>query len=290
MADEGLINIEDDSPAPPAPPAAAPPAVETPPTQPEDAHPAEVEAVEVGGQKYVPVAAVVQERKQRQALQERAARADTLEQEIAAARPYVEFLRANPQLMQSKAPEPPPAPAASPQADDDVLEYARALSLYKPDGTPDLDQAGKLLSIAEKRAEKKAQAAVQPILQQSAKQQSEANFQRALALKDGAGRTPNEQHLRALWNTMAPEYTADPQVAAMLTMTAFGAGQLMAKPAVAPPAAPPVFTESVGAVPKARAPMTEFESRVARERGIKPADWQEHTKNHQPGRPTVIEE
>ncbi len=175
-------------------------------------------------------------------------------------------------------------------ADEDAVEWARSLSLYKADGTPDVEAAGKLLAIAEKRADKKAQAAVQPILQQSANAKSQANFRAALSMKDRDGNTPNEQHLRALWQSMPVEYTQDEKVAGILALTAFGAAQAMGKPTIQPPAQPPVFTEGSGGHPRTRPVMSEFELRVAKERGITPDKWTEHTKGHQPGRPMVIED
>src|SRR6266446_7224290 len=101
------LELDPDQPAtPPAAPPATPPAPETPPTAPpaEDEHP---ESVDVAGKKFVPVAALIGERKQRQALQEKAARVDELEQFAREAKPYVEFLKANPDLLKPKEPAPP---------------------------------------------------------------------------------------------------------------------------------------------------------------------------------------
>src|SRR4051812_12249195 len=107
MSDDGLINVEDDTPAQPAEAdpqslvggdglASDDPAV--PPVASAD-HPAEVDAVEVGGQKYVPVGALISERKQRQAAEKEAAKVSELEAYARDSKPYVEFLKANPGLI-----------------------------------------------------------------------------------------------------------------------------------------------------------------------------------------------
>ncbi len=126
MSDEGLMNVEEDAPAPPAeaaaPPVAAAPA--EPPTEPEPAA-AEVDAVEVGGQKYVPVGAVIAERKQRQAAEKVAARVNELEEYARESKPYVEFLKANPGLISQRQQPAAPAPTQPEQADPQTEALAK---------------------------------------------------------------------------------------------------------------------------------------------------------------------
>jgi len=134
--------LDPDQPAPPpgAPPVApAPPPAPAPPAapSPEDEHP---DSVDVAGKKFVPVAALIGERKQRQAFQEKAARVDELEQFAREAKPYVEFLKANPDLLKSKD-SAPPAAGAAPPADAQAELLAKTLDLYTADGKPDLSRA-----------------------------------------------------------------------------------------------------------------------------------------------------
>ena len=299
MPDDPLINLED--PAPPVPPVPAPPAVAPPPPAPVVAAPPVVPepepeegVVELGGERLVPLAALQAERQQRKQLGERAALADRLEAQLNENRPYVEFLRNNPQLLQRQAPAPaapqPPGPAPS---DPRAMRIAQRLSLYTPDGKPDLESAQDVLAVAREIAVETSRQAVAPMVHQSMGAQSEANFRTVLTgLKDADGRPPTEQSLRAVWNAVGPQATSDLQVAGMLGLLAIGADRSLGgvKSPVAPPAQQPAFSESSGGQPRPRAVMTGLETQIATDRNIAPTKWQELTKGHQTGRPSVLEE
>jgi hypothetical protein len=292
--EEGLVNVEDDTPAEAsaeAPPAAAPaaPAVAEPVVQPaaEDT-PAEVESVEVAGKKYVPVGALIGERKQRQALQDRAAKADELEAYVRDARPYVEFLKNNPDLLK---PRTAPAPAAphEPATDPRAEQLAKTLDLYTTDGKPDLARANTLQTLITQTAQAIADKAIGPVQERNAQDQSARNFQIALTVKDADGRSPSQEALTQIWRTMPAHQTADPNVASILALTALGLDRVSRKAAPAPPAHAPIVTESPGG-PARRPSLSALETKIARDRGISDSKWQELTVGHVPGRAAQLED
>ena len=287
MSDDvaALTNVEEEAPA--AAPAADPAA---PPAAPvEEPAAAEVDAVEVGGQKYVPLAAVLAERREKHALKDRAARADQLEAAVAEMRPYVEFLRQNPGLTQRQAPT-PSAPAA-PEADPDVEQVARDFDLYTPDGKPDLPRAARIHARQQTAARQAAADAVRPVQQQSAQQQSAVNLRMAMSAQMPAGVHLDPAALQTFWQALPPDLTADPNVAALVTLLAAGAGALKGPVArVAPPAHPPLVTETPGGGAPARQPLTGMSRKIAAARGIDEAKYQKLTEGFRPGRTNVLEE
>jgi hypothetical protein len=147
MSEEVAFNVEDGpappdpTPAPPEPQAQADGAGDSATPEPEPSAP----DVEVDGQKMVPLAALQAERENVRSLRERAARADQLETEWRNAQPYVQFLRDNPDLLKPRT-APVPAAAPSPEADPELVNLARTLDLYTPEGQPDAKRSAALAS------------------------------------------------------------------------------------------------------------------------------------------------
>lgn len=294
MSDEPVIgtNLEDDGPAIEAPAAVAPPAPEPTPapqeTAPEDDAP---DAIEVAGQRVVPLSALQSARAEAKALKEQAQRASELEARLRELEPYAQFVQNNRDLLiQRTAPEPPPAQSA-PQVDPDALEMARLMDFYKPDGSLDVDRGAKALSVLEKRSERIADERVKPIIRQTHQDQAQQNFQRALQIKDANGETPSLESLQAVWSTMPPELVADPRVAGVLAATALGLDRMRTprKPSVPVPP-PALVSEPSGGNPRTRPTLTPMEERLAADRGVAPSKWAELTRNYQPGRPAVLED
>lgn len=294
MSDDPVIgiNLEDDGPAIEAPAAAAPPAPADPApptdTASEDDAP---DAIEVAGQRVVPLSALQSARAEAKALKEQAQRASELEARLRELEPYAQFVQNNRDLLiQRSAPEPTPAPAA-PQVDPDALEMARLMDFYKPDGSLDVDRGAKALSVLEKRSERIADARVQPIIRQTHQDQAAQNFQRALQIKDANGDTPSLESLQAVWSTMPPELVADPRVAGVLAATALGLDRMRTprKPSVPVPP-PALVSEPSGGNPRTRPTLSPMEERLAANRDIAPSKWAELTRNYQPGRPAVLED
>ena len=287
MAEPELDPDAPPSAAPLATPPAAPPAAEPPPATPppEAEHP---DAVEVAGKKFVPVAALIGERKQRQAFQEKAARVDELEQFAREAKPYVEFLKANPDLLKSKD-SAPPAAGAAPPADAQAELLAKTLDLYTADGKPDLSRANTMRTLIAQTAEQIAQRTVAPYQERSAQEQSARNFQVALSVKDANGRSPSPQALAQIWRTIPAAQTADPNVASILALTALGLDSVHVK---APPSAPehaPIVTEGIAGNHR-RPSLSALEKTIAQNRGISEEKWAEHTKDFTRGRPQTLED
>lgn len=285
MSEESaLVNIEDDGPATPEPVAVAPavPEHETPPVT-EDPDTASVDAVEVGGVKYVPLGAVKGERDRRQQAETKVQEQDRWINEN---KPYVDFIRNNPQLLQRPAaPEP-----VTPSVDPKLEQIARTLDLYTAEGKPDLERAKTFKALVSSEAHDIAQQAIQPYAQQTAQERSSRNFQAALGMKDAQGRSPSEKALRQVWGIMPVDQTADPNVAGILALTAMGMDAINTKPAPAPPAGPPVVTESAGGHPRTRPGLSPLEQRIAKDKGIKESDWAKHTENFQSGRSHQLED
>lgn len=284
MSDElptGSVNLEDDAaPAAPVVPPAAPPVAAAPEP------PAVPDAVELEGQQYVPVAALTSERRQRQALQTRADRVDALEQELAQNRPYVEFLKNNPQLTQPRAPEPQTPPQADPQA----VEAAQLMDFYKPDGQLDVDKGARYVKWQQNISRAAAGEAVRPVVEASERTRSQANFQRAHQIKDASGASPSKESLTAAFSIMPEADTANPQVAAVLTALAFGMDRMRQVGAPAPPVFEPVAGEASGGQPRARQVLGPMEQKVAAAKGMTHAKWAEQTQGFQPGRSNVLED
>lgn len=292
MSDDDVIgtNLEDDGPAldPPAPVAEPPVQEADAPEAPHEDKPAEVEAVEVAGQRYVPLAVLKTMRDENRTLKEAAARADQLEARLREIEPYAQFVQNNRDLLiQRQAPDPAPA---APAVDPDALEAARLLDFYKPDGTPDTDKGARWLALQEKRSERIAEARIRPLVQQNQQDQAALNFQRALQMKDPHGNSPSRETLQSLWQNMTPELVADERVAFFLANTALGMDQMRSRKATVPVPAPALVTETSGGNPRTRPLLSPLEERIAAERGISQTKWAEHTRGYQAGKPTVLED
>lgn len=288
MSDDGVVSVEEDGPDPvPDPPAPPPPIAAAPETPAEEDTPAEVESVEVAGKKYVPVGALIGERKQRQALQEKANKADQLEAYVNDARPWVDFLKANPDLLKPRQ-QAPPAPA-EPTTDPQAESLAKTLDLYTADGKPDLSRAQTLQQLITSTAQTIADKAIGPVHERNHQDQSARNFQIALTVKDADGRTPSPESLTHIWRTMSAEQTANPNVASILALTAMGLDRVSKKNPPPAPAHAPIVTESLGGSVR-RPSLSQLETNIARDRGISEAKWQENTKGFVAGRPTTLED
>ncbi len=288
---ENLINVEDDTPEP-APVAEAVPEAPAEAAAPEVEEEIDLATVDPKDEGRVRglIAALAREREKTRSLKPLAERAQQVEEWYRQNQPYVDVLKANPDLWKRPQQAPPPQEE---QVDPDVVEYAQTLQIYKADGSGQLDlkAAAKLLSIAENRAEKRAKAAVEPMQQQSYQTRSQANFQSALQIADSDGNKPNPRTLQAIWRNMPVEYTADPQVAGMLAAQALGLDSIQGRQKrVPPPGKPALETESGGGEIRKGAPITDFERRVAANRGIKPEAFAKLTEGFKSGRTNVIEE
>lgn len=279
----GSVNLEDD-PEPQAPPA-APVAEPEPPAPIAAAPPAEPDSdpdPRVNGL----IQAVKAERQKAKDLAAKAARADQLAQELAQAQPYVDFLRANPGVMQPRQEAPPPAP--DPTADPDAIEAARLMDFYKADGSPDVERGARYLALQDRRAQAAAQHAVGPIQRTTAEAQADVNYARVLQIKDAAGNAPSKESVDAAWKLMDKKDLADPQVAAVVSVIALGLDRMRPLPPAPAPHAP-LVTEPSGGAPRGTTTLSPMQQRIAAQRGVSQADFLKQMQGFQPGRPTILE-
>ena len=285
------MNLEDDGPAPEpveeaAPPAPEPDAPAPPPVE------EEPDAVEVAGQRVVPVAAVKELRDKVRQLTEKANKADALEQWQRENEPALRFLQNNKDLLVQRVQEPAPKAPEQPAFDPDAREAALLMDFYKPDGTPDDERGSRYLSLQDRRAGRLADDRMRPVLQRTQQEQAASNFQMARQIKDVNGESPSENSLRAVWSALPPDLVADPQVASVMAALALGLDRLNGPkrgPAVAVPP-PALVTEGSGGNPRTRPTLSAFEERIAGERGVSATKWQENTRGFTPGRATALED
>jgi hypothetical protein len=199
--------------------------------------------------------------------------------------PHLAYLQAHPNLLS----EPPP-PSVAEEPDPELAEFARTLDLYTADAKPDVKRAEKMLRVVGKRLEPVVQQAIAPVAQVAATQKSEANFQRALAVRDPAGRAPNPETLKQMWQAMPPAYTADERIAAVVAYAAMGYDRVHGAPPAIAPSTEPVVTEAVGSPPSPRAPLSEFERRIAAGRNLDETKWGQLTTGYTRGKPSVVED
>jgi len=281
MAD--VIDLETPPPTPPEPP--PPAAVPEPPADPD-----EVGAIEVQGGKHVPLEALKQVRAELKATKEQAARAASLEQELAQARGSLQTYE---QLRTQLQPPTPPPTTVAP--DPELEELARSLDYYDKNGQPDLARADKHAKLVRAEAMEIAQQLVQPIQQQTAQAVSRANLQQALSVKAPNGAQADPNLINQMWASLPAEYTADPRVANILPALALGlqswgqhASKLPAQPA--PPAAPPLHTEGIGVTQPRRVAITEAERRVLETKGMTEKKYEDLTKGFVKGKTNQLED
>lgn len=304
MSDEGLINVEDDAPTPVE--ALTPQELESDaaPETPEPAveaqdQPASVDAVEVGGQRYAPIAALKAEREKRQALEPLARRAQELEAWQAQNAPYIDFLRANPDFLrqQQRQPDPVPAPAA-PTVDPAAIELAQSLDLYDQHGNPDVARAAKIQAVMAKTAEAQARQLVQPFEDQQIQAKAQQGYQYLASLKHADGTPIDRQVVDFIWQQAGQEQNGmrtlgNPESLAGLALMALGAdAQWKGRkgPTTVPKPAAPVFTEASGGHPRSQPTVSAIEQRVAKERGMTDAAWSENLRGFKPGATNVLED
>lgn len=281
---------------PPAEPAAGVPATEpqTPPGEPE---PEGVIAAPTG-EKYVPLAALQAERGKRkeaegkvlseadlQALRDKARGYDESAAWVQQARPYIDAIRSNPDLVKQVQNGGKPV---APQTDERAETYAKRFDLFTPDGKPDVARAQAILQDQDAQMERVAQKAVAPLVQTEAQRTSIGLYQHYLQQPEVNGIKVDPKYLAETWASVPPEVSADPRVAQVLYMNTIGR-QILAghKPAQAPPQVVP--TEGVGSgTPSAQA-LTPTSEKFLAASQMKPAEFRATREQYKPGQPNSLE-
>ena len=277
---------------PPAPDAIAAPTTPAAPITPPAAPAPEPEpdAVDIGGQQMVPLAALHAVRAELKPLKEQAAQLAEVKQWYTQAKPYVDFLQAHPDLLTKQTTQ-PVSPVAAPVLNPAHLEIAKMMDLYTPEGQPDVARAGQIATFIETIAEQKADAKVKPLTEQTAKSKSEQNFQRALATATPDGRKVKADVLREIWANVPSEMTADERTASLLVYSALGYEVMHTPhtPGQQTPLAPPVSEPPGGRLTPA-ASLTPLDERIANLRSITPQRYAENVTGFVKGRPSVLED
>lgn len=285
-------NVEDGTPPPDNPPA-EPAAQPTPEPAPQAQAPQEPEGVEVGGQKLVPLAALQELREQNRQLKEKAQHVDQVSAWYQQNRPYVDFLQANPDLLKPRqaAPEPQKPVQVAPDDDPALVELAKTLDLYTPEGKPDARRASTIRNLVKSEAQTIAQETVKPLAEMTTRERAQVNLREAMQVQMPDGTKPNPMILQQLWQQGDPKVLSTPEGAAAAVAIAIGLGQMGAQPqhVVQPPAQTPVVTEPAGGRNVNRAPITDFEQRIIQTRGINAQKYGEYTRNFKPGEANALE-
>lgn len=295
----GSVSLEESETPPPVadPPAPDPVAPQAPPAPVDEDPEGTIEGS--GGVKFVPLGAVVETRgrlKEAKAeieardakiaeLSAKAAKLDGIEREWNAVQPLVQSLKSG--TYQPQTPAQKPAGPLSPQ---EAVEYAKDLDLYKADGTPDVDRAQRLAAKNEALADRRAQALVAPLHQQSAYQQSTVLRQQVSQIKDATGQTVNPSYLEKVFAGVPPEMAARPEIASVLYYAAKGmeAHEGKGSKAITPPP-PVVLTESLSNTTPGRSELSSFERSFIDSAGMKPKEYETIAGRFKPGERNELE-
>ncbi len=215
------------------------------------------------GEKYVPLSAVIEARKSAKEAKERlkelepaSQEAQQLRQYLNDVKPYIEFLRANPDFLTRTA---QPQAKQEPQVDAEAEETARDLELYTKDGTLDVAKARRILDrtagVARQSAEKIAAQTTEPVAKMVESQKVLGVLHQLQQERDGDGQGLTVQAVNALAQDLvqtlgqegARRFIAQDGSYTLLKNMAFGKQATLPKRAkVAPPAHDPLATERAG--------------------------------------------
>lgn len=250
--------------------------------------------VNPNGEKLVPLSALAAKRQEATtakaalaekealiaSLQEKATKYDQVAGEWQAVQPLIQQLK--------NGQQPPQAPQA-PQVNEQALNYAKYLDLYKADGTPDVDRAQRIMDLNAAQARETAQQMVQPLYQHSAQQQSALLRERVASQAAPNGIVVDRAILDQIWSMVPAEMSARPEVAAMLWRQALADTVLSGKykaPVTAPP--PPVQTESLGGSAPVRE-LSQVDRNMIQAAQIKPSEYEKTAANYKPGASNSLE-
>jgi len=304
MADEPLVNLEEDGPT--APPADTPatPIADTPATPnvtpPAETPPVDDPELSAHADDDDRVKGILNEttrlRHANRDLKGRVEQGDQAQQWIHQNRAYIEFLQQNPDFLKPHAPEPVPAAPAGPVVDPEAEEAAKLMDFFKADGTPDLDRGARFLKMQQRRADQATAAAVQPLTESRQREQAQQNYQylTQLTYKDGSKINPaivNAVWTQAMKEPGALETLSNPQALGGLSAVILGVdayGRFGNQPA--PPPQAPVPSLASGGAPGDRPTLSALEKDVAAARGKTDKEFVALQKGFRAGRESVLED
>jgi hypothetical protein len=248
------------------------------------------------GADVVPVATLIEQRKQVKTLkkeleQERAARS-TIEGKVNEIMPYVEMIKANPKIIeQAQSSTRPSAPATiQPEDDHEAIEWAQDNGYITATGELDVARARRVLNHLDKRAEQIAEKRLQPLRQSTAQQISVQHKAQAKAvtLEDGT-KFASDESIEQAFAMLPAELTADAKVAAIIPLIAAGIDRAKGKSVRASRTeySEPLMTESVGR--RGPAPIDAGLQRILDKTGVSEKDFRATDSKYVPGRPMRLE-
>lgn len=277
---------------------------ETPPTEaPPDPTTAEPEGtVEVEGDKKVPLSALVAERREKQALKQKAEQFDQMVGYVQSVKPYIEFLQNNPGLISQTQQTAAPTQTTTTQVDEKAETLARTLDLYTADGKPDVKRAQVMLKLVDDTAEAKAAERVKPVQERTL--QSEANYQKSRAgvTVSPEGYAPDPMIFENVWNRSPLDQKSTEEGALAIWGMALGLsmangsarrGAMSAQrqaPQQTQQLQAPVYTETPGSRTPTKPSLTGLEQKIAELRGLNDKTYHERTKGFTPGRTNALED
>jgi len=217
-----------------------------------------------------------------------------LRQYIAEAKPYIEFLKNNPHLLQPQA---APAPQA-PQVDTEAEEYARDFDLYDKQGQLDVGKARRILDKNAKSAREAAAEAAQsvtgPVAETLESHAVLGVIQQLYQEKDADNNPINPVAIKAVSETLvntlgqkgARAFLANPQSYGVLQQMAWGAhAKIPKKATVKPPAHDPLVTERAGGRGEDVTVSTQHLGRL----GLSEDKYKAAARNFKPGQFNALE-
>lgn len=250
-----------------------------------------------GGEKLVPLEALQEVRREAQALKQRVGTLTALEsevQELRGLKPYADFLKANPHLLQQ--PQPPAAP--QPQGPDPELEqYARRFDLYTADGKPDVQRAQAIREDTAKIARQEAERLIRPVETQTLAARAAQNLNWIGQQKDPYGRPITEQAIAAavapLISGMTEEQRikamADPKVTQLILQHAKVAMiEQHPNAPIQPPQTPPLHVETPGG--GSRVVLSDMDKRLGAKAGLSEQQLRDRAARFNPRGSNVLED
>lgn len=226
-----------------------------------------------GEHKYIREEALRRERAENQQLKQALG---ALEPVLPEFKEYMENKRSGRQTAVTRATEPAPADDYS---QDELIAVAQLNRYYTEDGQSlDLDRAKQALELMDRRAERHARRAVEPVVRHTAADMAARNRQAAVSRQfvDGAP-VADPRYIQQAFDALPPELAADPGVAELVQVLAAGMETLDSRRTGKTARREPNYTEG----PSGRfdgdgtgKPLSAFALRAAQSRGYTPEQWQ----------------
>ncbi len=284
MSDEVVQPAADEPAAAPPPEPASEPATPPPPAD-EDAAletALDEQAIDIpDGDKLVPLSAVTSLRgkikdykAQLSDASTKASKAAELESKVAQLEAQLQQLTPYAQAYLQAQQQPREEPKESPEDVAELKAIAEDLDLYR-DGQLDLDRARRVRDRQQQVAERIARQQVEPMRQQSVKQQSDAMLVKAMNTAAPSGMKPDPAMLKAVWSRLDPSVTATQEGAIQAWTVAMGYTSAVAPAAKRETTPPPepLFTEKAGGRASASVTLTDQDKRTAKELGYTEAEY-----------------